>query len=550
MIAPPIPVNEAARLAALREIGILDSLPESEYDAIVTLAAAVAGTPIAAISLVDDRRQWFKACIGLGNIRETARSVSFCGHAIVTRELLVVPDALQDARFADNPLVIGPPFIRYYAGLPLIDTQGHALGTLCVIDSSPRRLSQMQLDWLQQLAVLARGLIERQHRARELAHLTDYFEQLADDVFLFDAGTRRLIHANSRVLARFGHQPDPRGVNPASLSIEEIDAWQGLDEIRRRFDVLDASDDTSLTYRTDAFHPGGAEFPAEVRLTRINGHGGDTLCAKISDISERITHARELESLNASLEQRVRDRTNEVGATLEQIERLASCLAHDMRTPLHAIEGFADLLRRDLGASQPLVERYAERIVGAARRLQDMSGQLIGFLRGVSQPMQLEPLDMHDLVSRTWQDAVIAFAARDGVLRIDALPPARGDAVLVRQVLDNLISNGLKYARPDVRPEIHVLAIRDDDMNTYIVRDNGLGFPAEHADDLFRPFLRLHKQHATPGTGLGLTSVAHAVRRHGGRVWARPNADGGASFAFTLPAFDGARAAGVRGTAP
>ena len=155
MIAPPIPVNEAARLAALREIGILDSLPESEYDAIVTLAAAVAGTPIAAISLVDDRRQWFKACIGLGNIRETARSVSFCGHAIVTRELLVVPDALQDARFADNPLVIGPPFIRYYAGLPLIDTQGHALGTLCVIDSSPRRLSQMQLDWLQQLAVLA-----------------------------------------------------------------------------------------------------------------------------------------------------------------------------------------------------------------------------------------------------------------------------------------------------------------------------------------------------------------------------------------------------------
>ncbi len=550
MIEPSLPQDETARLAALRAIGILDTMPESDYDAITSLAAAIAGMPIAAISLVDAERQWFKARHGLGTVCQTPRNVSFCGHTVALRDTMVVDDALQDARFADNPLVTGPPFIRFYAGEPLIDGAGHALGTLCVIDTAPRRLASAQIDWLRQLARLAIGLLERQRQSRDLAHVTDFLEQLPDDVFLFDADTRRLLYANSRVLARFGQSPDPVGIDPATLSLDEIDAWQGLAEIRRRLDEFEASGEPALRYQTTAFHPCGADFPADVGITRISGRGGDTLCAVVSDMTDRVARQRHLETQNAGLEQRVRERTNEVSATLEQIERLASCLAHDMRTPLHAIEGFADLLRRDLGASQPQVERYADRIIGAARRLQDMSAQLIGFLRGVSQPMRLEPLDMHDLVSRTWHDAVVAFAAPEGVLHIDALPPARGDAVLVRQVLDNLISNGLKYARPDVRPEIHVLAVAEDDMNTYIVRDNGLGFPAEQADSLFRPFSRLHKQHNAPGTGLGLTSVAHAVRRHGGRVWARPNADCGASFAFTLPALAREEPASAPGTVP
>ncbi len=204
MIEPSLPQDETARLAALRAIGILDTMPESDYDAITSLAAAIAGMPIAAISLVDAERQWFKARHGLGTVCQTPRNVSFCGHTVALRDTMVVDDALQDARFADNPLVTGPPFIRFYAGEPLIDGAGHALGTLCVIDTAPRRLASAQIDWLRQLARLAIGLLERQRQSRDLAHVTDFLEQLPDDVFLFDADTRRLLYANSRVLARFG----------------------------------------------------------------------------------------------------------------------------------------------------------------------------------------------------------------------------------------------------------------------------------------------------------------------------------------------------------
>ena len=139
MTPAPIPPDEHERLRALRALMLLDTTPEERFDRVVAFAAQEFGCPIALVSLIDARRQWFKARIGLP-VCETARDISFCGHAILDDELFVVPDATADPRFADNPLVTGEPHIRFYAGAPLRLASGHRIGTLCLIDTRPRQL--------------------------------------------------------------------------------------------------------------------------------------------------------------------------------------------------------------------------------------------------------------------------------------------------------------------------------------------------------------------------------------------------------------------------
>jgi GAF domain-containing protein len=174
-MATPIPIkNEAARVEALHKYAILDTEPEQAFDDLVLLASFVCKTPMAMISLVDEDRQWFKSKVRI-SVSETPREIAFCATAIQQPDVFVVPDTLKDERYRNNPLVVSEPNVRFYAGAPLIDEDGHALGTICVVDRVPRefvpdqqaalkalsRLVLAQLEFRRNLILLKEALSDR-----------------------------------------------------------------------------------------------------------------------------------------------------------------------------------------------------------------------------------------------------------------------------------------------------------------------------------------------------------------------------------------------------
>src|SRR5437899_2925712 len=173
--------GEKKRLKVLWQYEVLDTVPEEVFDDLTELAASICEAPIALITLVDEDRQWFKSKVGT-TIKETSRDISFCGHAITQSDLFIVPDATKDQRFAHNPLVTSDPKIRFYAGAPLVTPDGHALGTLCVIDKVPRELRPEQKQALRVLARHVMTQLELRRHSRELRRANEDRKQIQGEL--------------------------------------------------------------------------------------------------------------------------------------------------------------------------------------------------------------------------------------------------------------------------------------------------------------------------------------------------------------------------------
>jgi GAF domain-containing protein len=206
MLPPPTPEDEPRRLAALHALRVLDTAPEQRFERITRTAARLLRVPIALVSLIDAERQWFKSRYGLFT-SESPRRVSFCGHAILNDEIMLVEDALEDERFRDNPSVTGPPHVRFYAGRPLHAPEGERVGTLCLIDREPRRMTESELLTLDDLAQWVEVELDRGAQLRAVEHhLIEVLGRVAEPALAADS-SGRLLWANAALAQRTGWSP-------------------------------------------------------------------------------------------------------------------------------------------------------------------------------------------------------------------------------------------------------------------------------------------------------------------------------------------------------
>ena len=244
----------------------------------------------------------------------------------------------------------------------------------------------------------------------------------------------------------------------------------------------------------------------------------------------------ELKTLNAELEQRVAARTVQLEAANKELESFSYSVSHDLRAPLRAIGGFAELLWTDHAED---LDTEAQRKLGIIRseaaRMGTLIDELLAFSRLGRKSIDLAELDMKGLVDNVFT-RLRADAGGDRVeLRVGRLPRACGDRALLEQVWVNLLSNAIKFSSKAEQPIVEVGAISEEHEHVYYVRDNGAGFDPRYKAKLFGVFQRLHDDSEFPGTGVGLALVQRIVLRHGGRVWADATLGEGATFYFTLP---------------
>jgi len=357
---------------------------------------------------------------------------------------------------------------------------------------------------------------------RSEARLRSVTESAHDAIIAADAaGTIR--YWNPGATRIFGYAAEEVIGQPLTTLMPDRFRAPHLQGIRRYVETREARV-VGHTVELEGRRKDGSEFPLELSLAAGPADdepgGALTFTGVIRDITERKRTAEALQATNAEL------------------ESFSYSVSHDLRAPLRAIHGFARILLEDHKAQ---LDPEAQRLLGVidqnTRRMGQLIDDLLAFSRLGRTDIATGPVDMKELAQIVADEIQRGESGRNGSLeiRIDPLPPARGDRGLLRQVMSNLLQNAAKFTRDRANARIEVGSRPDGGQTVYYVKDNGAGFDARYADKLFGVFQRLHSTEQFDGTGVGLAIVKRIVQRHGGRVWAEGKVDQGATFYFTLP---------------
>ncbi|MCF8476400.1 MAG: PAS-domain containing protein [Pseudolabrys sp.] len=521
MSVAPKPENEDERLAALRRYCVLDTEPEVAFDRLTRIAQHIFGVPTVLISLVDADRQWFKSRIGL-SATETSREVSICSHAVYQRSVVIVPDATEDERFAGNPLVTGPPHLRFYAGAPLMTSDGYALGTLCAIDYKPRpRPSSAQIAVLGDLASAVVDALElRASFLKMAAHeselsfereiLQTTIDSISQGISTFDADLK-LLAWNGKFIELMEYPRELARSGEAFASFIAHNASQG------KYGPGDSSEQVAaVVANVRKFEPHKIERTRpDGRIIEIKGLPlpGGGFVSTYTDITD-------LRCIAEELKRRLEER--------ERTERLksefVSTVSHELRTPLTAIAGMLELLDGEAVGALPQDAKEMVRVAyDNSQRLIRLINDILDIERIESGRMtfELSPLPVMPLIERAVTETKsfaqtfdIKIDIQDGVG--DAIAQVDPDRFI--QVVTNLLSNAIKFSP---RGGAVIVGIeRYDGQLRISVTDSGDGIPAEFQPRLFEKFAQADGSDTKrlAGTGLGLAIVKEIVDHLHGSV--------------------------------
>ena len=546
MLIAPQTQNEAARVAALRCLDVLDTPPERAFDHLVEIAAQICGTPIALLTLVDRDRQWFKSRRGI-DVPQTGRRESFCGHAIGYGDHpLVVEDANRDARFADNPLVTGPPGIRFYAGAPVRLSEGHALGTVCVIDRQPRHMQAWQLAALGALSRQASRLLEARPRRdaaadgpdRSVPHEKAELDRL---MAIAAAGEEITSFVGTDFVYRFANDRFLEYWSRTRTAVVGLPMRQVLGarifERQLRPLVRKALEGTVVDTELTLNYPGRGLRRVLMHLEPARSADGrmQGVVIRSRDVQPFVDKLTQMAEAIDQLERR----------TLHQ-ERMLHILAHDLREPLNTVLNFSGLLQEAAAHLVPPPPDYLRFVQQGGARMKALLDDLARYVATAPQRVDPVPVDLEPVVQALQREFGAALAARGGGLAAGPMPMVEGDRALLHLLLGQLVANALRFAREGAPPQVRIDAAATDGGWRLSVTDNGPGVPDESRQEIFNLFRQLGAARERPGTGLGLALCRRVAEQHGGfiRVETAPTGQG-SRFTVEWPRSVSADAAGA-----
>jgi len=582
-----LPSEEVRRLAALREYNALDTPPEQAFDDLTLLAAQICGTPIALVSLVDGERQWFKSKQGLAT-PDMPRDMAFCAHAILSPDkVLEVTDASLDPRFADNPLVTSDPHFRFYAGAPLVTSDGYALGSLCVIDYTPRKLSPEQLIALRALGRQVIAQLELNRQARKL--LDEAVERERAEALLNEQYTQ-LLHSKKETDVLLTRAERLRA-SLLSLVEDERRAGKKLRESEERFrelaeninEVFWITDPTmhELHYVSPAYekiwgrscaslyasprqwiemiHPEDVARVLEA-ISNISFSGGFEITYRIlrPDKAVRWIYDKGFPVLSAErkvhrivgtaediTEQKTLEDQFRQAQKMESIGQLAGGIAHDFNNILGAIMGNLYLAKLEASDNTEVLN-YLGEIDKASERARHLVKQILAFSR--QNKPERKPVNLNEVVQEALK---LLRASIPATIRIQTelteTPAVLADATAIHQVIMNLGVNAWHAMRDEpgvLKVEAIVMEVDEDYAKSrpelhagpYVrlsVNDTGRGMDAATLEHIFEPFFTTKP--VGEGTGLGLAVVHGIMKSHEGGIFVHSQPGQGTTFYLHFP---------------
>lgn len=508
-----------------------------ELNDVAALAAELCGTSLVALALINGSLQWYTPGGGL-RTDAVQTDLLFCAYAICDpSQVLVVPDTREDYRFAHTPYVLGAPQVQFYAGAPLVTSTGQGIGALCVMDTRPRTLTEGQISGLQLLARMVINHLETQQllafKDRALQHERRMSLEIRAQLSAIGAASSDMVSfVDRRYVYRYVNDTYKNYINKPLNLIEGHPVAEILGE--------DAFQRTSKPLLDEAL----AGNPVEYGWTLVT----QTKEEKHLDIL--YTPARDTAGNVLGVVVRARDVTKfkemeaNLRATVSSLERVNALqkefiyiLSHDLREPLNSIINFSTMLSADVADKlDPKSRRYLDFINSAGTRMRRLLDDLLSFVR-LEQPQDaFTDCDLNVILSEIQQDMDSTLRLRNGTITAGEMPVLKAHPSMLRLLLQNLISNGMKFQRPGTQPHITVTAERLEKTWQISVRDNGIGIPPDKLDVIFRLFHRLNSRKDYEGSGLGLAMCRRVAMYHQGRIWAESTLGEGSVFHVELPA--------------
>lgn len=541
------PNNEERRLEVLSVYEEVAAEAKEQFDELTGLAATLLRMPGAFIAFMRRDEQVVQAARGIDSYKAERRQ-TFCSNVISTGKPLLIPDAREDPRFADHPMVAGEPYLRFYLGVPLIASTGEAIGTFCVIDYEPRDLSQEEVGTLKVLASQAMTQLELRRKERELTgevkrarRAEARFRRLLDaspDAIVLLEGEKVLAY-NGSAREFLGLDADPEIVGYGVFDI--LSRWEALDEATERLlrrHALAARREGVTGFEWLQRCSGGSYRPVEVTVSVVELDEQPHFLVILHDISQQKENERILER-----ERRQAENANRIKDTF------LSMISHDLKSPLSSIFSMLELLEESDGDLPGMDRRSVYKdLKSSVAVLLEMTTQLLNLHRLQSGSIEINKEAVEPrFIAKQVRLSLDQRLNEKGIEFRNEFPPGEvveADLALFREVLFNLLSNAVKFCESG-----DVITVRRGEHGCLEVVDTGIGISEELLPELFRKEKKTTTlgTEGEPGTGLGLPLCRDIMAAHGGEISVRSRPGEGSAFSLRFPELTHAKGTGPRG---